>query len=1219
MAAIDVTAFCAGIGNVDRDLREMALFDLQRALQGPVVRLDGPNAKVIVDCLLRCFSTEEPHREVRNSAVQVVPHLLLVCSEKEQNRLSAFLCNCATSQRAQFGEKGYSEISDSAAFALKKCCELMSERARAHVEDWQRLAPLARNITGLLVSKLQESSVNISRDNMYDCISTLIYPFGRIYMCDVGIVITRIALSDISSKAQFRRRAIQCLSLASPLLDENAFDELRGAAFSAVRRGSGCGIEFLAYLQLCEAMVKHCHWRIVSVAPKALEALIAQMEKHITEVGAVAGALDDEEVGVCDAMARVINLLVSKFPTELSSIHMDVFRLCTHLVKFVQNAYGDASKDDESAESGDCGQDVFEDEDMTWKVREWAVRLFSTLVEVSPHSGEFIRRWECACLFALHDHEEVQLVSFELLCKLLGRAGAYNEILPTLPFRDLLISLLKCLGGPKAKTAAGAAKVLRLLCASHGRMVSRECVRLQSVLEGVLTSHSGGVSPLYVEFLLLAFQVLETMLAEGVEAHLMAPVLGSILGVMENPVTGSSIKVFLSYMETVAGAARVIGVPYNECCLQLLLSLNERNTTDAELDCAINKAVEQCFFLLAPSLSVEYIRVYMYRLVRATQVYPSTIGLLGALTSRSTTSLLSAEQVEQLCDDIDKHDCLGQREILRIVQKSLAVGLALSTKTREKVLNFVLLNVLSGKDYQLLQVGLEALVEACRMYPDFSERVGETALHILWDVLHTAALATSASFYGDVVRSAVPLVQVLCEQCSAGYVADLLEAVLLHISSSPQPEADVNLLEGIARCDGVLDKVAAFFKSETSLFFLCLGTVGQYQVLTEECRDKLVSQLTCTGSERDSYLSLLSVGRAGSNVSNESLVSLLMERATSEAQNRAVFWRGVREVAVFCPTRHADSCFHNASFRQKIVQHVLEGLVDDNVDAAAALLSSLTLYSVEDVVAAVASHLEETSEECATVTCIVAVRHALAIVSGGSLSPAFAAVVEKSLLLLKRTASVRVRLATLQLFSGLILSNSDLLFSSAIRDNVFPSVLAELLEDPTLLLTVDLGGYVHRNDRGFEVRKQAFDCIASLLCNSQCSRGVAALKYYGRHEELTRCLVHACGPQEKGETDLTLCNHARLLLVQLLRLVPRTLPQDSTFASLHVKLKAALEAKHDFSTADGAKKRTSLKHALYCVMRITELPPFSHSPLFQSLLFTALQSPLLPDSLRELS
>ncbi|RNF08749.1 hypothetical protein TraAM80_02592 [Trypanosoma rangeli] len=1207
MVVFDPAKFLSDIRDVDKDLREMALFDLQQALREPGFHLSESDGDMVLEMVLRCFTKDEPDREVRNNAIQVAPRLFFVCSERQQIRLFSFLCAAATLRGTEFGDRGSSELLESSAFAVGLCSEAVAEKARLNVDVWQRLLPVAHRINTTLLAKLNDKNVDICRGGMYDAMIALIVPFARTYPCEVRDDIAKMALLDFSGTGSTCRCVIACLSLLSPFLSEAAFNDVRQTAIRGLQRADPSA-RLLPHLHLYDALVKHSPLRMMTDVCAVMRVLLTEMRRRMNEY-----ASDDDDI--CDALMRVMNSMVCQYPSDLSALHGDIFDCCISLMRFDPNYCADAEDEVEAeTETEDTYADYYlelEEVDMSWKLRMWAAKLLSSLIQVSPTAEALIRRLCKADFAAVNDRvEEVQLANLHLV-NAIAQQPCGGEV-PSI-FLEVVEPLLTCVCGSSQKVSITAIKSLQLMFELHGAALIQIGEAVCRVVSELVVRDTNGTSLFNSEVITLSQCVMDATLLEPKKAFMAAKLFDTIFYMISKGQLDNVSDRALRMLRIMTRVALTTGASCTDRCVTLCFFLLETKLTDVEVSQAATTAIGRCLSSLLETLPTDAVCDILQRLILLAETNWNALEVLGSVLGNSTAIRVPADLLERIVKYTIKCPRPQQHVIFGVVRDTLRNGSELTSEALHHVMQMVERDTFTSKNVVLLEVALELLTEVCKKYPHVIEQMLSVILAGVWSVLETV-ITPAAPLQTRVVANTVTFFHAICLQLPQHRPA-LLEAVLRRTVASASPDIYSELLGGIVLDNGeLLDQISSCCAQNEDMVCLCVGTTGCSQPLPDTWRARLVENFVSAGSEAARRLALLSISRAAVNPQNISLVTQVVECAVTGQKDRSLYWRLLREMTSTAASQVVSS-FSEHTFCKLVMERLLENVLEDDVETSAAVLGSFLSFDLMDLIDITRRCLNSDSE-LVKATCISTQRYVISHCKSEDINPQLTGVIEESLRHLRRTSSVYVRLSALQLFASVASSQPQLLLTPTMRDVVYPNVLAELVEDLSLVLTVNLGGYTHRDDKGIEVRRLAFESIAILLRETGRQRRGTVLEFFARFEELLQCLVHACGPQEKGETDVGLNNQAKTLLVRLVKTYPNLPWSDALLTSLHAKLKAVLETNSKTTAADAEKARVNMMYTLSCVMRLTECVPFAYLPQFQPLLLMAQGSPLLTESMR---
>lgn len=768
-----------------------------------------------------------------------------------------------------------------------------------------------------------------------------------------------------------------------------------------------------------------------------------------------------------------------------------------------------------------------------------------------------------------------------------------------------------------------AAKSLQLVFSLHGgNILVRRCDHVCSLLTGLLED-TNDKSLLKPEVITLMHDVMNVVLTDTAKTSLRSRLFDAVLNAV---LISKSDKVWecgLRGMKTMAHVALCLGAPFAERCLSFPLQFITATSLDTEIFRAAINALGHCFPILYSLLSVKTVYSCFSRLVCLAETNVTALQSLCSMVVKvhDMTIQVPPDLLEQLCGCLTRRRCLHQHLVLWIVRDAVKNGSELTSGAQALLINYVQMDTLPKNGAVLTQATFEMLTEIGRgVYCAVLDKNFDETLSVLWKILKES-LCLRGLVLTRLLETVTLFFHTLCTQLPSRRRV-LLDAVLQHVAtmtSSVAVELYSGLLGGIVWGDngGLLEEISSFFSQDESRACLCVGTVGCSRALSDAWKTRLVQNFESATSEMSRFSATLAISRASVNPQNVSLILQILERAITAPSERSIYWGLIKETALIAASRDCSS-FADLSLCEDIEKRLLENALEDDVETTAAVLGAFAPFNPDGLLNVIFDGLKHDSESVRA-ACIHTQRYLLLHLKNSDRSARLTEVVVTSLQTLKRTAGVRIRFAALQLFVTVLSAAPQLLFAPIIRDAVYPNVLAEIIEDPSLILNVNLGNYTHRQDKGIEIRRLAFECISLLLCNTGRVGAEGVLLFLGHFEAVLQSLVYACGPQERGEVDGGLNNQAKILLVRLVRTRP-TLPwSDTMIMALCEKLRASLTVKLEVCSPDVEKNKVSLRHALYCVTHLAQHPPFVHTPQFQELLVLAQQSPLLEESMRLVS
>lgn len=356
--------------NPDADFRFMALTDLVREITSRATYpssdrgfgLDESTEKETVDVVLELIN--DKNTEVKNQAVKTLG--VLVRSVGDPRMISI------VDKLASYGKSDDEQLRDLSGLALKT---VVSE-----IPSGSKLAPtLCTRLIPRLMSLLQDASStpDILSANL-DILSDLLVRFDTYYRAYPAVQLQCIKVLEpliANPRPAVTKRSVIALgSLAGCCTDVNFETLITKVVMPRLQQNEDVGKLKIATL-------------LVGVLAKTSALRLSQTISNVVPL--IIGAQNKKDDELTETCLQTLESLLLRLPSQMTSFIPAVTDLATQAVKHDPNYAAedtdDMDVDDEGAdgeeeEDEEFGDEYSDDEDVSWKVRRAATKLFSTLI-----------------------------------------------------------------------------------------------------------------------------------------------------------------------------------------------------------------------------------------------------------------------------------------------------------------------------------------------------------------------------------------------------------------------------------------------------------------------------------------------------------------------------------------------------------------------------------------------------------------------------------------------------------------------------------------------------------------------------------------------------------------------------------------------------------------------------------------------------------------------
>jgi cullin-associated NEDD8-dissociated protein 1 len=475
--SFSVSALIEKSENKDKDIRHMAMWDLNNELQKDTVKLDEPSQRQLAEVVLKLL--DDNSSEVQGAAVRCLAPLVKKMSKQQvENNVAKLSENLAL---------GKDEKRDISTIALKT---VVSE-----IPVDLAVGPIKKAIDNLMKA-LKTDNQEVKLDAL-DVLGDILNRFGTIvntYHADLQTAFT----AELNAKRDpIRKRAITCLAELSVHTTDKLFEELIQLVLKNIEKHIKGGEELRTYIQLTSAISKVVGQRL----GKYLNQIVPLLMKAADEISENESGEDNDEVR--EYIMQAFDSFVTRCPDQIAKHIELILILAKEYLDYDPNYSYDTSdaedaEDDEDEEmSGnndeedeedmgmgdDEGGNMSDDDDISWKVRRAAAKCIGSLIRSRPELLDFLYKELCSKEDYLlpqrfkEREEPVRLDVFQIFIDLLGQTVTYtslsngdvivtqrDEIKYVQDTKGIIMSRLKKMLKEKSqKTRLGAFQVLKAL------------------------------------------------------------------------------------------------------------------------------------------------------------------------------------------------------------------------------------------------------------------------------------------------------------------------------------------------------------------------------------------------------------------------------------------------------------------------------------------------------------------------------------------------------------------------------------------------------------------------------------------------------------------------------------------------------------------------------------------------------------------------------------
>lgn len=1227
MTQFSVDGFLKDIKHVDKDLRLMALFDLRRCL--PTADETTISTEVVGKVLF-CLSPSESCEEVQNEAANVLPDMVVRCSQRAV--IFQHLLSSVAKKRATDDCEG-DNLQYLCGMAFKKCCAEFAGEARRDVGFWQRQLDVARSLCKDCAEHLAMNGLDdTSREVLYAAVNALA-PAYKEALGDRDALLKQ-AVQDFRRTNSIRHVCLALMELLLPLVSPVTQESVVAESLRQLTDAAS-GEQYVAYLQFCSMEL-----RALRVPPLAS---VRQVIESACSRLACATEHYDEGEGSTETLLEVVYCLLQLNAGVSALPWRGTFAAVKDLVTF--DPYGAAVDDAAYADGGASYDDEYDDyyeydsgaSDSTWRLRMWASRVLQALVAQHADKELGMQALTLATSTLLDRAQDVQLEAVKLVRAVARRAYVRDEDCAAF-MTTHCHTLCSLVGGADDKATAALMKALEdvfdALADTPGF-----CKKAVPLILGQVRTHFSALAGMPA-----AVEGCRRMVASAVKA-------ASGSGVASEATVGLAKELpALCLCAGGASAAAVCIARVSDTLVQVyaatrdasipsVLGHNYAALLENRSFPAANRAAAAeslASWVAAHGLaSLEQPATALWGAIDADDVQLPVLRALGTVAGSVAAASVPLPALEKVAALLEQGPGGVRVAAIEVLLSRLSAPKAASLPA--PFLQRLAALYAPGRPLSLASCELAELRPLALLLSQLLRHRANTTASVYggycvgaWE--HVARVAEAVMWSRNLMDPAVEgltaLLADVYEREAASRAAIETDVRQLLMAN----QAHIPCLCAVVRCVGCgsAPVVSAFLHSlsaqllERGHLLLCVGAAGQVSDLDQEWSSVVLDSVQSKQGELLRSCGELALSYCMLHPGNaESVLLPCGERAADAAMaGRYYYVKSIKEAATLALGRQRTP-FHDANLSRRLLFLFLQSPASADLvelyGACAGLLSVFLLKTEHRLLIAEELFRDATPLD-ERVKCMVALRHFLnALAERDESVEAYRPTVLQALLQLHRPTGVSestaptlpLRSMALQLLTAVLQQNPQWLDCPEARETVFPNLLLELSEDAKLQGTFDLSGYTHRVDNGLECRKLAYESLSAVLwaCR-QCHKDLGA--YAGVEDAIVDRIISACSSHAGGDRDSSINDTAKDLLVRFVESKPTYAFSAKQLDTLVAKL--AYDIKSPASPSDAQK--TTLLYTIRCVTKLGSNPVFAYHAGFQDIAEVARKSPLLSQSLK---
>ena len=1239
------TNFQTRMKDIDKDFRQMALFDLEQYLNKDNSVIGESDQNGVLVSIYQCFSEKERHSEVHSNAVRVLGPLIRKLADRNQEQLVQRLADivCTSNPPGTMTSTEVAVLRENASMGLKVIAESLVNNKDRSNEDVAKTSKTAQAAAARLTQGLGANIDAKVKADVYDVLGDLIDGYGK-HLVDLHARLQEFALRDISNDSTAdgptRKKAAAALSKLSVFTS----DDLFAAVLQFVTDGlqSAKRDKLRQYVQLVNSLSRSAASRFGSSVETIVSLFLTELNR-LNQLSA-----DEKESPESDGTREQIFQCLESFVNRCSGF---MNRFLPHLIQAcLQHVAWDPNFCDDFEGGGpeqvddDAEEDeIFEDDsDVSWKVRKASARCLSELFRSRDDLlAQNIQKIIIDGKLYLRFRERVEQVRVEVLdvftaalqkCKVnlstfdksasatavpgSFAGGSFRTVVDHRPEASLFVGikddvmrqlLATCANNKSPQIKLAGFVIIRDLFVLLGTSLA-SCIPAcaDSVRSGLSLSNTQKTLPQLRAEIVTVGRLLCATAAKSETPQQLIAVVEALAPSILQAAQDRNFKTVIAALNATDELVNVALMSPNSAVLakQIFEAVSGRLRT-ADADQEVKRAATQAMSSI------------LVQLEGPLQPIAADVGatheLLLQLTRNETTRIVAvqcfvsilrtriAESVllgltTELVSFLRKTDRTVREVAVRALTKLVHVN-GLTVQKNKQAIDGIIAELgndnatlLSDKELFLSAISLELAAALVSI-------AGAAAQLLNTVVPATLRLLTSPLSQGLVLSNAGVFLRQLSTSNAVNY-NDLLAKVTAAAKGTGSTTAtNVAVAVGAvvaADSDDARRKksVASFVGGQKGLGVCCLGEIGHAGcILPKDARDFIMSGMLDT-SEDVRSASIRALGRAASAKVNADIIDIIAVGISTSPAQAYYFFRAIKEAITSSSKQDLLTSVADAAVRSKIQALLLQSSnrEDDNlVDIIGECIGRLAPFNF-GIMDDLAASLRTASSQVVQATIICGVKYAVSGIHSNGDEAAVARQLPVFLSLLQRTATVTLRRSVLQLLSTVASSRPRLLLNDFAKTTAVPALIAELAVDTTLVSEIDLGPFKHRVDKGAEMRKIAFETLVTLVDGLFKSNSV--LEASGHIDSVVERVVLSLAVNAENkllaEHESDIHNQCRAMLAKLQRYAPAQPRVVATLPQIVRLLQAALGAKAK-DPQEQEKVADSIKYAIHCIVKLKAL------------------------------
>ncbi|KAL0485385.1 cullin-associated NEDD8-dissociated protein [Acrasis kona] len=1100
MSTFSVSSLTEKSSSLDKDIRHMAMWDLNNELQKDTLKLDENSQRQLAEIVLKLL--DDTSSDVQGVAVKCLAPLVKKMSKQQvEVNISKLSENLAL---------GKDEKRDISTIALKTVVsEIPIESA---------VGPVKKAIDNL-VKALKTNNQEVKLDAL-DVLGDILNRFGTLvtsYHSDLQSSFT----AELSAKRDpIRKRAITCLAELSVHTSDKLFEELIQLVINKIEANIAGGEELRTFIQLTSAISKVVGQRLGKHLNKIVPLLMEAAEK-----------ISESENDVREYIMQAFDSFVVRCPDQISKhLHL-ILILAKEYLEYDPNYSYDTSDDeaeeeeDQDEEMGSDGEGddedsigddeggMSDDDDISWKVRRAAAKCIGSLIRSRPEMLTILYKELCSSEEYLlpqrfkEREEPVKLDVFQIFIDLLNQTVTHTtlsngevivnqraEIKYIKETKNIIMSRLKLMLKEKShKTRLGAFQVLKVLT-----------VTLKGGLENYVKAILPAVTHALVEkgeqiaLKLEALSFLKVFLANH-STDVIKPHLSKLSQAVYQRVNDKYYKIIAESLRVCAELVRFIkstkgSAEYSKYSQDLFKNVCDRlEVQDIDQDVK-ESAIQTAGLILAnlgdqlsPEQSQKTLNLLLERLkneitrltaVRTWAVLAENKVNLEPTSTTSATDSFLYKVINELSNFLKKYN----RPLRQATLNTLTTFVKNYSNKIDRTSYNQIINESSSlvvdSDLYLAHLSLQLESQIIESDPKLSQQVRDVVLPKLLKLLESSTLQ------GNALDSGLKLLSMLV---STTDFDKLLKQVLDVKKESKQVYTNIGkavatLCATKSTSDNhrksTIDRFASDLQSkevETKMLALfTLGEIGRTIDLSSNANVRRDIEACFEDEGGEELKNAASYALGNISVGNlKDFLPKIIQGIRENPKRKYLLIHSLKEIISEAkPEQMTPFIQHTVPLLFENCDNEEEGVRN----VVSECLGKLSLVDYDQVMPQLQALL--TQSELKRSTAISAVKYTITEqqrdtdVKLKKDLPSF-------LKLLDKSQSVTVRRAAVLLLNSAAHNKPSLIVDRL--DTILPHLYQETVFDESLVRVVSLGPFKHRTDDGLELRKSAFECLDSML------------------------------------------------------------------------------------------------------------------------------------------